>query len=160
MPQAQLTNVAGADGEGFSSGPQIQDVVNGDTVAIPFGTLVQLVTPITGSTTTVFDVKNAPTTAAQAPLNIGIAITGGVGGSMAAGATGQVVIHGHTRALFDATVSPTVAGHRAVIGGTTAGALADAGTTNAAAGLDYGVVLEAVTIASGTALVNMWFEKT
>ena len=161
MPQAQLTNIAGADGEGFSSGPVVQDCYNSSTsTAIPFGTLTQLITPITTTTTTVFAVKAATTTTTQAPLNIGVNITGGVGGSQAALATGQIVIHGHARALFDATTSPTVAGHYAILGTTTAGSLTDSGGTTAAAGLDYGVVLEAITISSGTSLVNIWFEKT
>jgi hypothetical protein len=165
MPMAQLTNIAGADGLGFSSGPVIQDVYNSSTtVTIPFGTLVQLVTPITTTTTTVFAVKPATTTASQAPLNIGVAVgasqDAGPGSAIASPGTGQVVIHGHCRALFDATTSPTVAGHYAIIGGTTAGALTDSGGTTAAAGLDYGVVLEAITISSGTSLVNIWFEKT
>lgn len=165
MPMAALTNVAGVNGLGYMSGPVTQDVYNSSTTtAIPFGTLVQLITPITTTTTTVFAVKAATTTASQAPLNIGIAIGGaqdaGVGSSIAAPGTGQVCIHGHCRALFDATTSPTVAGHYAILGTTTAGSLTDSGGTTAAAGLDYGVVLEAITISSGTSLVNIWFEKT
>jgi hypothetical protein len=165
MPQAQLTNIAGVNGEGFSSGPVMQDVWNSSTsTTIPFGTLCQLITPITTTTTTVFAVKAATTTAAQAPLNIGICAGGvpdsGVGSAIAAPGVGTVVIHGHVRALFDATTSPTVAGHFAILGTTTAGSLTDSGGTTAAAGLDYGVVLEAITISSGTSLVNIWFEKT
>lgn len=160
MPTAQLTNVNGADGEGFSTGPQIQDVVNGDTIALVVGTLVALVTPITGTTTTTFAVKTATTVAGTAPLNIGVVVGGQAPAtSIPVGGTGQVVIQGHCRALVDSTVSPTVAGHRLVIGAT-AGSLSDSGATTAAAGLNYGAVLEPVTIASGTSLVNIWLEKT
>jgi hypothetical protein len=145
-------------------------VANVTTTAIPFGSLVAVTTPFT-STSTVFGVGAATSVATTAPLNIGIAIGGGpntgpgstIAAAPAAGAlggTGQAVIHGHTRALVDATVSPTVVGHRLVIGGTTAGCLSDAGTTTAAAGLNYGVVLEAVTISGTSALVNIWFEKS
>lgn len=168
MPQAQITNVAGDDGEGFTSGPVCQDVVNITTTAIALGALVALQTPITGLTTTIFGVGVATSVATTAPLNIGI----NVGGSSptttiaaattagAVGGTGQVAIHGHCRALVDSTTSPTVVGHRLIIGGTTAGTLSDSGTTTAAAGLDYGVVLEAVTISGASSLVNIWFEKT
>jgi hypothetical protein len=164
MPQAQLTNIAGADGEGFNSGPVMQDVYNSSTSTVILnGTLVQLITPITTTTTTIFAVKIATTTTTQAPLNIGIAsgteVTASGTGILAPG-VGQAAIHGHTRALFDATTSPTVAGHYAILGTTTAGSLTDSGGTTAAAGLDYGVVLEAVTISSGQSLVNIWFEKT
>jgi hypothetical protein len=155
MPTAQLTNIAGADGEGFSSGPLIQDVLNGDTIALPVGTLVALSTPITGTTTTQFKVATATTVAGTAPLNIGVV----VGTAIGVGATGQVCVHGHCRALVDSTVSPTVAGHRLVLGGT-AGSLSDSGATTATAGINYGAVLEPVTIASGTALVNIYFQKT
>jgi len=162
MPQAMITNVAGADGESFSTGPVMQDVVNTSTVAIPTGTLVAIKTPITGTTTTIFAVAAATSVATTAPLNIGIAAGGNYPSSniLANNGTGQVVTHGHVRALVDSTTSPTVVGHRLIIAGTTAGALSDAGTTTAAAGVNYGVVLEAVTISSGTSLVNIWFEKT
>jgi hypothetical protein len=170
MPQAQLTNVADANADGVSTGPQIQDVCNSTTTAIPFGGLVALVTPYT-QTSTIFAVANATSVATTAPLNIGIAIGGGpdtgTGSTIPAatasgsvGGLGQAVIHGHTRALVDSTTSPTVVGHRLIIGGTTAGCLSDAGTTTAAAGVNYGVVLEAVTISGTSSLVNIWFEKT
>ena len=173
MPQAQITNIAGADAEGFSSGPVVQDVCNTTTTAIAFGTLVAIQTPITTTTTTIFGVGAATSVATTAPLNVGIAIGGGsntgpgstipaAGAVASAGGTGQAVIHGHVRALVDSTTSPTVVGHRLIIGGTTAGTLSDAGTTTAAAGVNYGVVLEAVTISTvtNTSLVNIWFEKT
>jgi hypothetical protein len=162
MPQAQLTNVGGADGEGFSSGPQIQDVVNTTTVAIATGQLVALTTPITGSTTTQFAVGVATSVVTTAPLNIGIAVGGtNVANNIpASGGTGQVVIHGHVKALVDSTTSPTVVGHRLINAGTTAGSLSDSGATTATAGVNYGVVLEAVTISGTGSLVNVWFEKT
>ena len=171
MPDAQLTNVAGANGEGFSSGPLEQDIVNVTTTAIPQGTLVAIHTPITGSTTTIFGVGAATSVATTAPLNIGIAAPGpqssgtsiaAAGSVGAAGGNGKAVTHGHVMALVDSTTSPTVVGHRLIIGGTTAGTLSDAGTTTAAAGVNYGVVLEAVTISTtaNVSLVNIWFEKT
>jgi hypothetical protein len=170
MPQAQLTNVADANVDGVSTGPQIQDVVNTTTTAIAFGALVALQTPYT-QTSTLFGVGTATSVAGTAPLNIGIAIGGGpntgtgstIGAAASAGLegqTGQVVIHGHTRALVDSTTTPTVAGHRLVIGATTAGTLSDSGATTAAAGLNYGVVLEAITVSGTSSLVNIWFEKT
>jgi hypothetical protein len=165
MPSAQLTNVSGANGEGFSSGPVIQDVQNHSTTAvIAFGTLVALTTPITTTTTTVFQVGIATTTAALAPLNIGVAVGGaqdaGPGSSIAVNpGTGQVVIHGHCRALMDNTNTGVTTGDRIIIG-SAAGFLGDAGGTTAAAGLDYGVVLETLTAASTGTLVNIWFEKT
>jgi hypothetical protein len=155
VPQAQNTNIAGVNGLGFSTGPQVQDVLNGST-AVPFGTLVALATPITTNVTTTFVVNAATTVNTTAPLNIGISIGGGVGGSMAANATGQVVIHGHVRALYDNT---SVVGNRNIIG-TTAGSLHDAGTTTGTLGLNYGVALEAVTVGGTSLLVNIWFEKT
>lgn len=165
MPTAQLTNIAGADGLGFSSGPQIQDVYNSSTTAtIAFGQLVAIVTPITTTTTTVFAVAVATTVNTTAPLNIGVAVGGvpdsGVGSSITTQGTGQVVVQGHCRALVDSTTTPTVVGHRLIIGGTTAGCLSDAGTTTAAAGLNYGVVLEVLTAVTAGTLTNIWFEKT
>lgn len=157
MPQAQLTNVGGADGEGFSSGPVVQDVLNSTTVAIPVGTLVAIQTPITTTTTTQFTVATATSVNTTAPLNIGIVSSpAGLPGS----GYGQVVIHGHVRALVDSTTTPTVVGHRLIIGGTTPGCLSDNANTTAAAGLDYGVVLEALTTVTAGTLVNIWFEKT
>ncbi len=165
MPQAQLTNVAGANGEGYSTGPVIQDVYNSSTSAtIAFGTLCALVTPVNSTTTTVFAVAAATSVATTAPLNVGIAVGGstdsGTGSQINTLGTGQIVIHGHCRALVDSTTTPTVVGHRLIIGGTTAGTLSDAGTTTAAAGLDYGVVLEVLTTVTAGTLVNIWFEKT
>jgi hypothetical protein len=162
MPTAQITNIAGADGEGFNTGPDIQDVFNSSTTAaIAYGALVAITTPITGTTTTQFEVATATSVATTAPLNIGIAVGGTAPTTtIAASGTGQVVRHGHTRALVDSTTSPTVVGHRLIIGGTTAGCLSDAGSTTAAAGVNYGVVLEAVTISGTSSLVNIWFEKT
>jgi hypothetical protein len=161
MPDALLTNVAGAEGEAFYTGPQIQDVVNTTTVAIPNGTLCAIATPITTTTTTIFGVAAATSVATTAPLNIGIAVGGKYPtSSIGASGTGQVVIHGHCRALVDSTTTPTVAGHRLIIGGTTAGCLSDSGTTTAAAGLNYGVVLEALTPTTTGTLTNIWFEKT
>ena len=121
MPDAQLTNVAGANGEGFSSGPLEQDIVNVTTTAIPQGTLVAIHTPITGSTTTIFGVGAATSVATTAPLNIGIAAPGpqssgtsiaAAGSVGAAGGNGKAVTHGHVMALVDSTTSPTVVGHR------------------------------------------------
>jgi len=171
MPDALLTNVAGAGGEGSLvgayAGPVTQDVVNTTTTAIPNGTLCAIQTPIAGPTPALYGVGASSATATTAPLDMGVAIGGagpttsiaaaGVSGGV--GGLGQVAIHGFCRALLDASVSPTVVGHRLIRSAATAGALADAGTTVAAAGLNYGVVLEAVTI-SGTGLVNIWFEKT
>lgn len=168
MPQAQITNISGEEGEGFTSGPVTQDVCNTTTTAIPVGTLVAIQTPITTTTTTIFGVGAATSVATTAPLNIGIA-TGGAapgtsiaaaGAAATAGGLGQVVTHGHCRALVDSTTSPTVVGHRLIIGGTTAGCLSDAGTTTAAAGVNYGVVLEALTPTTTGTLTNIWFEKT
>jgi hypothetical protein len=170
MPSQQLTNIAGADGDGVNTGPLVQDICNITTTAIPFGTLVALQTPFT-QTSTVFGVGVATSVATTAPLNIGIAIGGGpdtgtgssvpaAGAAGGVGGFGQAVIHGHCRALVDSTTSPTVVGHRLIIGGTTAGTLSDSGATTAAAGLNYGVVLEAVTISGTSSLVNIWLEKT
>ena len=168
MPDALLTNIAGADGESFFTGPVVQDACNTTTTAIPQGTLVAIQTPITTTTTTIFGVGAATSVATTAPLNIGVAIGGSAPGTSiaaagtvaTAGGTGQVVIHGHCRALVDSTTTPTVVGHRLIIGGTTAGCLSDAGTTTAAAGLNYGVVLEALTPTTTGTLTNIWFEKT
>lgn len=171
MPVAQITVVAGQEGEGLASGPAIQDVCNVTTTAIPVGTLLALATTSftwTGTTVTVFGVQAASSVSTTAPLNVGIAVGGNAPGTniLAAGTaggtggTGQMVIHGHTRALVDSTTTPTVVGHRLIIGGTTAGCLSDAGTTTAAAGLNYGVVLEALTPTTTGTLTNIWFEKT
>jgi hypothetical protein len=170
MQVQSLTNIADANVDGVATGPQIQDVINTTTVAIPFGSLVAIQTPYT-QTSTLFGVGAATSVATTAPLNIGIAIGGGpntgtgstigaAGSAGGAGQTGQAVIHGHTRALVDSTTSPTVVGHRLIIGGTTAGTLSDSGTTTAAAGVNYGVVLEAITVSGTSSLVNIWFEKT
>jgi hypothetical protein len=168
MPQAQLTNVAGADGESFATGPVMQDVCNTTTTAIPTGALVAIQTPITGTTTTIFGVGNATSVATTAPLNVGICASGKGGGTSIsaagtagqAGGLGQIVTHGHVRALVDNTTTPTVVGHRLIIGGTTAGCLSDSGATTAAAGVNYGVVLEALTPTTTGTLTNIWFEKT
>ena len=157
MPQAQLTSVGGQDGESMFTGPVIQDVLNSTTTAIATGTLVAIVTPITTTTTTQFTVATATSVNTTAPLNIGIVV--GSAGLPASG-YGQVVTHGHVRALVDSTTTPTVVGHRLIIGGTTPGTLSDAGSTTAAAGLNYGVVLEALTTVTAGTLVNIWFEKT
>jgi hypothetical protein len=165
MPQAQITNIAGADGEGFSSGPVMQDVVNTTTTAILNGALVAIQTPVTTTTTTIFGFGTATSVATTAPLNVGIAGVG-VGATIAAaGAVGQaggrglIVTHGHARALVDNTTTPTVVGHRLIIGGTTAGCLSDSGTTAGTLGLNYGVVLEALATTTTGTLVNIWFEK-
>jgi hypothetical protein len=158
-----LTNTTGFGGETpLVAGPVCQDVDNSTATAIPTGTLCAVTTPIVGATATSFTVAPSSATATTAPLDIGVVVSGQSPGSSipASGGTGQLCTHGYCRALLDNSVSPTVVGHRVIRSAGTAGALADAGTTVAAAGLNYGVVLEAVTIGAGTALVSIWFEKT
>ena len=85
---------------------------------------------------------------------LGVAINPPTGGYLP-GSIVQVVVEGYALALFDA--HNTTAGHLGLQSVTTAGSLVD----NAAAtlGQTMCVVLESVTIASGTALVPVYVHK-
>ena len=85
---------------------------------------------------------------------LGIAINAPTGGYLP-GSIVQVVVEGFVLALFDA--HNTTAGHLGLQSVTTAGTLVDAAAATNAQTL--GVVLEAVTIASGTALVPFYVHK-
>jgi hypothetical protein len=132
-------------------------VDSSQATALPLGSLVEIVNytgPGTGARSTPPTIKASSTTADFKLL--GIVTAGGnsedANGvvSVAAGQVAKVAVIGSVvQALFDA--NNTTAGHLAVQSTTTAGTCTDSAT--ATAGKTVGVILQAVTIATGTALV-------
>jgi hypothetical protein len=155
MPVAQLTNPAAEENEGASSGVHTISAINGDTVALNPGQLVEFVTPFVAGTSQ-FKVKRSSTTADF--LLAGV-LTGSStetsAGTIAVGAACEVIVEGHTQGLFGAS---TTAGDVVTQSTTTAGICLDAGTTPVLY-KTIGVVLNTVTISSGTALVDMYVHK-
>lgn len=152
-PAKELVNPLAEEGEDASYGGVVQyfqydpaqsgNLVNGNLVVFE-----DLIAPATGPVL----IKKATTTPDFRMLGVVVdAPTGGyTPGSSVAVATEGVVL-----ALFDA--NNTVVNHLALCSSTTAGTLTDSST--ATVGKTMGTVMEAVTIASGSALVPIYLHK-
>ena len=130
---------------------------------IPVGTVVKLETIATGTITGDGSYTPAyvtPTTTTATFTMFGVVVGGSTLGSSAApaavsgvaigaGQIAMVCVHGVCQILFDA--NNTTSGHLALQSTTTAGSATDSAT--ATVGKPLGMVLQTVTIASGTALV-------
>ena len=159
MPNAQLTNPAGAgyfDAAVIGSlmlEVEIASTVSGNS---PVGTVVEVSSPFTGPGTT-----NPPAVPTVIPSSttadfkcLGVIIGGqspnsNSGGSVPPGKIASVQVLGIAQVLCDAT---TVAGQALIQSAATAGC-AKTTASAVAPGQGIGVCLQAVTIASGTALV-------
>lgn len=139
---SQLIGDPGAqESENAEIGETYIQVVNGDTVALPMGTLVEIVTPYAlGSA---FTVKRSATTADFLLLGIVTGATIAIGGS------GRVTTEGVANALFDAA---TTAGDVVTQSTGTAGLCKDNSTT-AVASKTIGVVLKSNAVSPYTSLI-------
>lgn len=144
MPVNQLVNTLGQSGETPGTGAftmqmeydstQVGNLLNGNVVAIETGT------------TTPWLIKKTTTT--PDALMWGVVSEAPTGG-YTPGSSVTIVITGIMQVLFDA--NNTTAGHVGIQSSTTAGTLTDA--ASATVNRTMAVVLQTVTIASGTALV-------
>ena len=107
-------------------------VINGDTVTLTSGTLVEAITPFTSSSTT-FTVKRSATSVDN--MLIGVV----AGASIPVGGAGRVTTEGIVSATFDGA---TTAGHVAIQSTSTAGDCHD--TASVVAGQTIGMVLQTI----------------
>lgn len=129
---SQLIGDPGAqESESAEIGLSYIQVVNGDTVSLPIGTLVEIIIPF-DPTSTAFEVKRSATTADF--LLLGVVS----GQAIAVGGSGRVTVEGIVLALFDAA---TTQGDVVTQSTGTAGLCKDNGST-VVAGKTIGTVLK------------------
>lgn len=160
MGTALISNPAGSDGLEASVGSLTIQAINGDTVALSVGMIVEAITPFAGGGPSYstngppFTVKRASTSADF--LLVGVVSSVGLSAgqtTFAVGAVLTIVVVGIASILMDDTGGGTTAGDVVVQSTITAGNGKDNGTTQVA-GKTIGTVLQTVTIASGNALVQ------
>lgn len=149
-PVNQITNPLAEESEAASNGGVVEvweydsaqsgNLVNGTLVAVETGAQSP---PLIKKATTTPDF-----------LMLGIIVDAPTGG-YTPGSACHVLVEGKVQALFDA--NNTTAGHLGLQSSTTAGSLTDSAT--ATLGKTMVVVLQTVTIASGTALVWCYVHK-
>ena len=140
---SQLIGDPGAqESESAEMGISYVQVVNGDTVSLPNGTLVEVITPF-DPTAGAFTVKRSATTADF--LLLGIV----AGGAIPVGGSGRVTVEGVALALFDAA---TTAGDVVTQSTGTAGDCKDNSTT-AVASKTIGTVLKSNAVSPYTSYI-------
>ena len=136
MPEQQITNPGAEESESPSVGVRHEVDINGDTVALTVGTVVEVITPVAG--VNAIKVKRSSTTPDF--LLAGVVIGGtGPGISAVVGGPVMVATEGIVPVNFD-TTAPT-AGHLALQSTITAGLAGDSAT--ATLGETIGTVLQA-----------------
>lgn len=154
MPVDQIPNPAATESETYIGGGQVVEMYTYDSSQsgnLTNGMLVAIET-LTAPSIGPALIKKATTTPDF--LMLGIVINAPTGG-YTPGSVVEVVVEGWALALFDA--NNTTAGHLGLQSSTTAGSLTDSAT--ATLGKTMCTILEAVTIASGTALVPVYVHK-
>ena len=153
MPVDQITNPTAQEGETYLSGGQVVELYQFDPAGA--GTLVNgsLVALQTLTAPSLGPALIRPTTTTQGFNILGI-VVGAPTGGITPGGIVMVCVEGFALALFGAT---TTAQHLALSSTTTAGICLD--SASATLGQTIAVILEAVTIASGTALVPVYVHK-
>lgn len=132
---SQLIGDPGAqESEGAEMGIEYAQVVNGDSVILPIGALVEIIIPFPGSATTAFLVQRSATTADF--LLLGIVS----GAAIPVGGSGRVTVEGVALANFDGS---TTEGHVAVQSTGTAGDCTD--DASAVAYKTIGAILQTIT---------------
>jgi hypothetical protein len=152
-PAKQIVNPLAEENEAASNGSVVEyyqydpaqsgNLINGNLVVFE-----DLTTPSTGPIL----IKKATTTPDFRML--GVVVDAPTGGYIP-GSSVAVIVEGPTVALFDA--NNTVVNHLGICSSTTAGTLTDSST--ATVGKTMCSIMEAVTIASGTALVPVYVHK-
>jgi hypothetical protein len=145
MPDTQLTEPFGTEGEQWLSNLQIEEY---SYDVAQSGNLVNGTVVIFESTSTSQPPLIKAATTTPAFTTAGVIINAPTGGYVP-GSIVQVVTHGVTQILCDA--NNTTSGHLLITGSTTAGTATDSATVTA--GKTIARCLQTVTIASGTALV-------
>jgi hypothetical protein len=136
MPEQQIANPAAEESESPSVGVRHEVYINGDTVPLIVGAVVEVITPVAG--VAAIEVKRSSTSVDY--LLAGVVIGGtGPGISAVVGGPVMVATEGIVPVNFDAT-APT-AGHVAIQSTTTAGDAHD--TASPVNGQTIGTVLQA-----------------
>jgi hypothetical protein len=175
MPTGLIYNPGAVDGLNAYAGNVTIMAINGDTVALPMGTLVEVVTPFAGpssppysGTPAPFLVKRSATTADFMLLGVvtGVVPTTGPATQTAAssnsvpvGGVAEITIDGLCQIIMDDTGGGVTVKDNIAQSTITAGEGATS-TSTATAGKTIGQVLQTVTIASGNALVWAYIHKT
>ena len=136
MANEQISNPAADESEGTSIGNAYIQVVNGDTVSLPLGTIVSVVS---GFTSGPFQVKRTPTTADF--FIIGVVS----GAAIPVGGVGRITVEGLAAVTMDGN---TTAGDLCITSSTTAGQGKDSATVTA--GKTVGVILNTQTGGAGS----------
>jgi hypothetical protein len=159
MPIGQLDNPAAANSDIYSglTGAQLEttdiDCVNGDSVALISGTLVEVVTPYVSGAGVKFQVKRSSTTVDFLLLGV---VVGAPTGGVPVGGICQVRTEGPVNMLMDN--SSTTLGHPVIQSTTTLGNGHDNSTT-AVLGQTIGVCLQTLTISAVNTLVSVLLHK-
>ena len=143
MPVNQLTNPLAEEGESASYGHHEIEIVYDSAAS---GNLLNGNVVVIEPTNIPFVIKKNTTTPDGFLLGV---VVGAPTGGYTPGSVVQVLTYGIMQVLFDA--NNTTAGHFAIQSSTTAGTATDSATATVARTL--GVILQTVTISSGTALV-------
>ena len=176
MPAQLIPDPAGVNGLQPSAVGTTIEAVNGDSVALPIGTLVEIIVPFNPPTSppysgapaaTPFQVKRSATTADFYLLGVvsGIVPTTGPAtqtstaqNSVPVGGIAEITVEGPAQILCDDTGGATTEGDPLIQSSTTDGH-AKTNTTTAVLGKTIGTALQTVTIGSGSALVWAYIHK-
>ena len=162
MPNAQLVNPAGVDGLNASVGGITIAAVNGDSVALVAGELVEIVTPYAGATSPGYTTNRPPfqvkrTLASSQLAGLILGVVAGVypnaGSNYPVGAVLEVVVEGPTLITIDDNGGGTTIGDAIIPSVITAGQGSDSGSATPTLGKTIATALQTVTIASGSASV-------
>ena len=136
MANEQISNPAADESEGTNIGNAYIQVVNGDTVSLPLGTIVAVKS---GFASGAFNVVREPTTADF--LMIGVVS----GAAIPVGGVGRITVEGLAAVTMDGN---TTAGHLCLSSATTAGQGLDSAT--ATLGKTLGTILNTQTGGAGS----------
>ena len=175
MPTGLIYNPGAVDGLNAYAGNLTIMAINGDTVALPIGTLVEIATPFTGPTSPPYSGTPAPVNVIRSSTTPDFMLIGVITGtvpttgpatqtataqnSVPIGGVCEVTVDGICQIIMDDTGGGVTAKDNIAQSTITAGQGATS-TSTATAGKTIGQVLQTVTIASGNALVWAWIHKT
>lgn len=145
MGSQTIVNPSAEESENAEIGITFVNVVNGDTVALPIGTVVQVVTGYAGT---------GPFTVVRMATTVTFFLVGVVSGqAIPVGGSGRITVEGVAAVIMDGN---TTAGHLCICSATTAGQGLDSAT--ATLGKTVGTILNTETGGAG-ALAQVYVHK-